>query len=112
MEKFLIDIFGSWSIIALPAICGILMSFIVEAIFQLTPETIKYWYVTLIVALVVGVGSVFLFPVILPAMADKIIIAVANVAVSIVFSKMIGKTLVEKLVAKMGTKIDNVTDGK
>lgn len=106
MEKFLIDMFGSWAIIALPVICGILMSFIIEAIFQLTPETVKYWYVSLIVAIVIGVGAVFLFPLILPVLADKIIIAVANVAVAIVFSKMIGKTIVERLIAKVGAKVE------
>jgi hypothetical protein len=105
MEKFLIDLFGNWAIIAVPVLSGILMSFIIEAIFQLTPDVIKQWYVTLVTALVVGVGLSFLFPIILPTQADRIFIAVANVAVSIVFSKLVGKVIVEKLIAKSVGKI-------
>lgn len=116
MEKILIEWFGSLALFVVPILSGVVTSFIVEAINYVTPKALNSKMILTIVSVVAGVLLIFGFPQIATNLFDKILIAVMNVVVAIIFYMLGGKVIVTFLVEKaLGTvknKADNVSENK
>lgn len=100
MEEFIMGIFGSWSIVAIPLVAGIVCSFIIEAIKITSPKWLRARYIVPLVCLVVSVFLIFAFPSVVRGWIDSILIVVMNLVFAIVFYKIAGTIIVQKIISK------------
>lgn len=112
MEEFFINTFGSFALWILPIFSGIVMSFLVEAVDYLTPKKLRSRWLLLLFSILVGVGLIFGFPIIVASLFDKIAVAFLNVIVALVFYKLFGKVIVQRLMNFALGRITNKFDIK
>lgn len=105
MEHLLTGWFGDFTILIIPLFAGVICSFIVEAINQTTSDRIKGSTITAITCLVVGVFLVFGFPSVVNGWFDTVLIVVMNWAFAVLFYRIGGKVIVEKIIGKAVTVV-------
>lgn len=98
MEELIVSIFGKFTILFVPVVCGILSSFVIEAVNEVTPESVGDKLVNLVVSLLLGVLMIFVFPSIINGVPEIILFIILNFSFAIVFFKLGGKVAVESFV--------------
>lgn len=97
-EQFFLNIVGlDWSLLVVPAFCSILISFIAGVVDYVTPQQVKGMWVYLIIAIISGVLLVFGMPVIFYGWFAKVLGALLNIVVGLIFYKLKGQALVDGL---------------
>jgi len=110
MEQLLTGWFGDLTILIIPLFAGIVCSFIVEAINQATSDKVKGSMITTVICLIVGVFLTLGFPSVVNGWFDTVLIVVMNWAFAVLFYKVGGKVIVEKIIGKAISVVGKKTD--
>jgi len=110
MEQLLIGWFGELTILIIPLFAGIVCSFIIEAINQSTSDKVKGSLITAVICLIVGIFLTLGFPSVVVGWFDTVLIVVMNWAFAILFYRIGGKIIVEKIIGKAISVVGKKTE--
>lgn len=108
MEELIISIFGKFSILIVPIVCGVITSFVVEAISKTLPrkenvkmvceKKVRGKIVNAVASFLLGVLMIFVFPSLINGVPEIIFFIILNWSFATMFYHFGGRKTVEAVV--------------
>ena len=110
MKEILFNSLGAWGYAIIPIIVGVIISFVSEFFYQVTPEVIRRRYTLWITTITFTILVTLIFDNYYTNFLQMILALIFNFVFAWLFYASVGKTFVPRLMKRLNTMINRKVD--